>query len=396
MRCLWIGRDLPWPADAGDKIYSLGLAKALAGAGADVMFLGHGSDATDTAGGFAVVPVRHGKRGKLAALASPLPFVAATLATQEYRTTLREQLLVEWDVALIDGYASGWALTELLRWRRRDNTRLIVHVSHNNESRVWTAMADLARSGPVRRWFATRNLHKVRALERQLLEAADVVTAITSEDAESFRDTTQRAPVVLPPGYEGRRRAERLIGSNTGRSVLLMGSYRWAVKEENLKQFLQVADSRFAAHDIHLDVVGDINPHLRASVQPGLKATTIHGFVDDPAPFLDNARMGVVPEVIGGGFKLKFLDYIFNRIPVATIDSASAGLDQSVRAHVLCADGLENLVERIIENIDDVDGLQAMQSHAYEAAINRYEWAANGDQLKTALQQQPASRLPSD
>jgi hypothetical protein len=40
MKCLWLSRILPFPQTAGDRIYSLNLAKSLARAGAEVTFVG--------------------------------------------------------------------------------------------------------------------------------------------------------------------------------------------------------------------------------------------------------------------------------------------------------------------------------------------------------------------
>ena len=43
MKCLWIARYMPYPLDAGAKVYSAKLAEALAAAGCSVTFLGFGA-----------------------------------------------------------------------------------------------------------------------------------------------------------------------------------------------------------------------------------------------------------------------------------------------------------------------------------------------------------------
>src|SRR4051812_15477985 len=40
LRCLWLSRDIPFPQDAGDRIYSGNLAAALTRANVEVSFLG--------------------------------------------------------------------------------------------------------------------------------------------------------------------------------------------------------------------------------------------------------------------------------------------------------------------------------------------------------------------
>jgi hypothetical protein len=45
--------------------------------------------------------------------------------------------------------------------------------------------------------------------------------------------------------------------------------------------------------------------------------------------------MAVIAEPIGGGFKLKLLEYIFNRVPVASLAVCTHGLPEHLRAHML-------------------------------------------------------------
>ena len=81
-----------------------------------------------------------------------------------------------------------------------------------------------------------------------------------------------------------------------------------------------------------------------------------HGFVDDVTAFYMNAKpvIALVPEVIGGGFKLKFLDYIFGRVPVASISAAAAGLPVEVRQATCCSPQIArcSLSTAVIEHID--------------------------------------------
>ncbi|HKE92896.1 MAG TPA: hypothetical protein VKB34_01205, partial [Povalibacter sp.] len=44
LRCLWVSRYIPYPADAGAKVYSARLAESLAATGVELRYLGFGSD----------------------------------------------------------------------------------------------------------------------------------------------------------------------------------------------------------------------------------------------------------------------------------------------------------------------------------------------------------------
>jgi glycosyltransferase involved in cell wall biosynthesis len=167
-----------------------------------------------------------------------------------------------------------------------------------------------------------------------------------------------------------------------------MGSFRWVVKQENLRRFIELADPIFLQHGIELDVVGDVPDPLLATLQRRVRATRFHGFVQDPSRLLGNARMAVVPEAIGGGFKLKFLDYFFARVPVVTLTQAIAGLPAQLRQETFSAATLGQLVESVVSNIDRLDELNRMQANCFTLSSARFRWPDRGRNLLDALSRQ--------
>jgi hypothetical protein len=167
--------------------------------------------------------------------------------------------------------------------------------------------------------------------------------------------------------------------------VVIVGSFRWAPKQENLARFVECADPLFQRHDIRLDIIGDVPEALLATLRARSQATTFHGFVDDMRPLLSQARMAIVPELIGGGFKLKFLDYFFGRIPVATLADAAAGLPAPLRELMFADTSLPALIETIAANIDRVDRLNHFQDRAFHIARSLFCWEDRGARLKHVI-----------
>jgi glycosyltransferase involved in cell wall biosynthesis len=386
MRCLWIGRYMPYPLDAGAKVYSARVAESLAATGAFVRFLGHGQASEGAHAGIDWVAVPGARKGQFAGLFSRLPIAAAIDATPQYTALLDAQLQEQWDVLVLDGYGTGWALERCRRYAAQRRC-VIVHVSHNHEEILWRDMARHADEALPKRIALWLNYRKVRALERRVVDAVDLVTAITAEDADALNRSGKARTLILTPGYAGAVAAERRIKAETPRRVILVGSFRWAVKQENLTRFLELADVRLAENGIGLDIVGDVPEGLLASLQPRCRATTFHGFVEDTAPLLAQARIAVVPELIGGGFKLKLLDYLFARVPIATLAGAAAGLPPLLRDQLLQADDLDMLVKDIVSNIDAIDMLNEMQERAFRHAESLFRWEDRGRQLRQAIAQ---------
>ena len=390
LRCLWIARYLPYPLDAGAKVYSAKLAEALAEAGTTVRFLGFGDVRAMPLQGAPIEwrEVPGAKRRRASVAFSRLPVAAAIDATAGYRALVESQLEERWDAIILDGYGSGWALNRCLAYRDAASCRgsVLVHVSHNHEARLWRTMAEDCRGSSLERLALRSNAGKVDTLERRLVREVDLLTTITEEDRRSLGAARGEARVlVLPPGFDGWTAGERRIGAATPRRVVLMGSFQWVAKRENLRRFVELADTKFHDHGIGLDIIGEVPTELRSRLEARCRATRFHGFAADPAPFFAAARIGVVPEAIGGGFKLKFLDYIFARLPVATLEEAAAGLAPDLRGALLTSDTLEGLVEAIVSHIDRIGELDRMQENAFALARECYRWSTRGERLRRAI-----------
>ncbi|MBK6452515.1 MAG: glycosyltransferase family 4 protein [Proteobacteria bacterium] len=168
---------------------------------------------------------------------------------------------------------------------------------------------------------------------------------------------------------------------------MLVGSFKWIAKQENLRQFLEVADPIFAAKGIEFQVVGFMPSDFAASVTRYARATQIVGPVENLQPYFDRARIALVPESIGGGFKLKFLDYIFGRVPVATLTQAAAGLPSEILEAMLCRDSLRDLALGVADLIDRVEDLNAMQEAAFDRAQCMFRWQDRGNALLAAIRE---------
>jgi glycosyltransferase involved in cell wall biosynthesis len=405
LRCLWLARYIPYPMDAGAKVYSARLAQSLAQAGASVRLLGFGAlEAVPPDSHVEHIAVANAQRSQLRALLSPLPIAAAIDATSSYRRSLEAQLQQSWDAIVLDGYGSGWALPRCLQYVQRHVPRrcVLVHVSHNHEELLWRSMAREAQVALPRRWVLWQNALKVGALERRLTRSVDLLSVITAEDAATLgQQLPPQRVLTLTPGYSGFSAAQRTIDARTPRRVLLVGSFRWVMKQENLTRFVQRADPVLHQHGIELDVVGDVPAELLARLQPQCRATHFHGFVTDIAPFLARARLAVVPEVIGGGFKLKYLDYFFGRVPVVTLSAAAAGLPNELREAMFNCTDLDAMVATLVAQIDRSALLNEMQQRAWAASAALFRWGDRGTQLRQAIIQvahgwrgAPALRTP--
>lgn len=386
-RILWLARAMPLPLDAGDRMYSAFLAEGLARAGAHVQFVGLASpDAPEMQPGTALPAldftiVGGEPKSQWRALLSTMPLVAARFGTREYRLALRSLLSAEdWDAIVLDQYALVWALP-VIAAHTGTKPRLI-HVAHDFETQVTRDLAREFRGNPLRKAVLALNAARTARAERRLAQACDAVVTLTQEDAGAFRAIGAKGGIaVIPPGYKGQRVAQRHISGTTPRRVAIVGSYHWIVKQHNLAAFLDAADQRLAAAGIELAIVGGAPDEFRKALEGRCIASRFLGYVDDLPAFLQSCRMGLVIEAVGGGFKLKVLDYVMTRTPLAGLAPALAGQAEAVMRHAIVEPDADALCTSIIAAIDDIDRLNAMQDAAFAAACDHYDWTENGKRL---------------
>jgi polysaccharide biosynthesis protein PslH len=74
----------------------------------------------------------------------------------------------------------------------------------------------------------------------------------------------------------------------------------------------------------------------------------------------------MVADPTGGGFKLKTLDYIFNRVPIAAMSGSIAGLPLTPGLHYLSFESIRELAQGVVAVIDDIERLNSLQRAAYD------------------------------
>jgi len=144
---------------------------------------------------------------------------------------------------------------------------------------------------------------------------------------------------------------------------------------------VQALDSRFAAANINLRVVGGGADDFVAAQHGKWAATTFTGPIDDLGPEFNRNRLGLVAEPIGGGFKLKSLDYVMRGLPIVVLDGSMSGLGLTRDVHYGGATSMEQLPAAVIEAIDDPEQLDRWSDEAAKAVEGRFDWKDRGSEL---------------
>lgn len=392
MRCLWLTLADPEPRFNGQYVYSGGLIDSVADAGGDIEVLGLGRtdaspDTLQRVDGTVWWLPADMPRSRWRSLASVLPHTAHRCRTSGMRRIL-DRLLHRggWDGIVFDGISAGWALARVLdHYAGRGDRPRLIYISHNHEESLRNRIAE---SQPLflKRQVARLDALKVSRLEQELVDAVDFVTAITHDDLLLYRERHHEKPMdVLTPGYCGRRVAERRISAALPRRAVIVGSFDWIAKRMNLAEFVDVADPVFALGGAELQAVGSADEAFLDQLRHKSVATRFTGTVPSVAPYLDESRIAIVPERNGGGFKLKVLEYVFNRVPIFALDGSFAGVPLRHNDSVMLFPDHAALAHGVMEAIDDVDRLNRLQERAFAACSSHFDWPSRGKQIVSAI-----------
>lgn len=378
----------PEPRHNGQYVYSGGLIDSVAAAGGRVEVLGlarsdaPGAPATHCRDVVWWLPedTPHSRWGSLA---STLPNIAYRCRTFGMRRMLDKLLQRDdWDGIVFDGISAGWALPAVLNHYSGRATRpRLIYVSHNHEGSL---RSQIAESQPLflKRQAVRLDALKVSRLERDIVDSVDVVTAITPEDLTLYRrDRADKPMAVLTPGYCGRRLSQRRLVARLPRRAVIVGSFDWIAKRMNLEEFVAMADPLFAAAGVELQAVGSAEEPFLERLRQQTRACQFTGTVPDIAPYLDQARIAIVPERSGGGFKLKVLEYVFNRVPVFALAGSFAGVPLQHGESTMLFPDQAALARGVVEAIDDLERLNRLQEQAYAACRDRFDWSSRGRQI---------------
>jgi polysaccharide biosynthesis protein PslH len=392
MRCLWLTITDPDPRHNGQMLYSGGLIDAVAEVGTDLEVLCLTRNASRRRNGEQQGRVRwwiadDQPPARWASLLSPLPNIARRTKTPAMERMLDGLLeSSRWDGIVLDSLSLGWVLGPLLRRYPdpRERPRLI-YVSHNHEESTRAQIAANHQQVLKRQvlWFDAR---KASWLERTVVDHVDMITAITGEDRGRYLARRPDKPIqILPPGYGGPQMNTRRITADLPRRAIIVGSFDWVAKRMNLEEFVSVADPIFAAAGAELQIIGSAERSFLDRLRRRVRATTFTGPVECVTPHMEQARLAIVPERTGGGFKLKVLDYVFNRTPILALNGSVAGMPLRDPDSILLFPDHAALARGVIAAINDLNLLNRLQDVAYAECAGKFDWATRGRQLVSAM-----------
>lgn len=276
-----------------------------------------------------------------------VPYLAAKWDSPALRRTLRRALAEAGpDAVWVDHLGMAGYLPEIRA--ARPAARVILD-QHNVESALFERYA-AGRRGWVR-WLARAEARAAARFERRMLQAVDAVVAVSTADADRFRQlagvTAHVVPVVAEPGRRSRPRP-------AGCHFCYVGSLGWHPNAAGLDWLCQRVWPRVRARlpEATLEIAGVGLPGDRSGrpVVPAawrVPGVATVGFLEDLEPLFARSLAMLAPVVGGAGVRIKILQAFQAGLPVVTTPDGAAGLPLTDGTEALIAGEPDAFAERV-------------------------------------------------
>jgi glycosyltransferase involved in cell wall biosynthesis len=322
-------------------------------------------------------------RALLKSLLSGTPLVIVRDEIREMRARLQRLVQDEpFDVV----HADQTSMVQYALWATSQASNLgrqipgLVLDAHNALYRIPQRMARHERN-PVKQALLRREARALRRYERDAYRRFDRVVFVTDvdRDALAIRDSGGRVgeakfttiPICVDPGNK------RLLDRRQRPSIVThLGTMFWPPNVEGVVWFAwnvwpsvvnRFPGARFA-------VLGKDPPREVRDLASIVRNVDVTGYVPDPAPYLADTAVFIVPLRAGGGMRVKIVDAWCWGVPIVSTSIGAEGIEVEDGENILIADEPQALAEAVVRILRDPALGERLRENGRRWVEERYSW----------------------
>jgi len=138
--------------------------------------------------------------------------------------------------------------------------------------------------------------------------------------------------------------------------------------------------------DLEFVIVGAY-PTKRVFKLEKIKDVRVTGFVEDPYEYLERAKVVVAPMRFGAGIQDKILEAMALRKAVVTTPLGAQGIEGEDGKHFVVADRPEEMAEKIMELLNDVEKRKVIGQNTRALIEEKYTWNIIGQKLLKEIEE---------
>ncbi|QDL54552.1 glycosyltransferase [Rhodoferax aquaticus] len=214
-------------------------------------------------------------------------------------------------------------LCYLLRKLNSDGNYSVVHLSHNQEQKIF-----LDKSGGGRFYRYSEYMFPYSAFEGRVFNSVDAVVSISETDSEYFSTLNPSVSLLtlLPTfSYTPKTKTELRRANALPKKLVYLANLAWMPNMEGLKWLIsELAPVLPREFEIHV-YGGGLDDNKAATLNPPSNVF-LNGYVDDINEVFDNAFFSLSPMQYGAGINIKVTESLHNQVPVIVSSISYEGI----------------------------------------------------------------------
>ena len=255
---------------------------------------------------------------------------------------------------------------------------------HNVEAQIYERFA-IHASNPAARWFGRIQSRRLHSEEKRFVRGVDGVAAISEEDAAIMRQYAPGAKIqVIPAGVDLDFFQPTDPMAEDSNMITWIGRFVWEPNTDAVLYFLKDIFPLILKARPHtvFHIIGAGAENLQDSAEHFGQNVIIHGFVDDIREYLARSSVLVVPLRIGGGMRIKILEFCAaGKAIVSTHIGAEGNIALNDRDIVL-RDDAESFSTAVVELLNNSELRHTLGTNSRKLAEDHYSWKSVGEQFQ--------------
>jgi glycosyltransferase involved in cell wall biosynthesis len=390
LRVLVLDEELPFPPDAGKRIRTWNLLRRLAQRH-EISFLCYGQATHPSARALQDAGIRVHLVPPPPAFLDSKPYLrlfANLFSSYPYSVdkhfstpfqTKMEKLLATENFDLVH---CEW--TPYARFRHAVKKLPFVIASHNVESQIWFRRAEQNR-GLIPRLFFRLQALKMKRFERRALIDAQMVTAVTPDDAQVMRSWGVRNLSLVENGVD-LEYFQPSPETPGGPELLFLASLDWFPNLDSLDYLLEQIMPLVLAErpQTRLRIVGRRPSEALKTRVNNLDWAELVADVADVRPYFAQSAVVAVPLRIGGGSRIKILESLAAGKAVVSTSVGAEGLALVGGKHLEIADQADVFARKLLDLLARPQERQRLGDRGREAVVEKYSWDKIAREMESA------------
>ncbi len=398
MNILFLTQIVPFPPDAGPKVKTYHVIRALAGQGHSVTLVSfvrpeevqHLAALQEICTAVHAVPIRRSRAADvfymLRSYLTGRPFLIERDDLRPMQETVN-RLVRENDFHFI--HADQLTMVQFAVRGAAAVSGEQPKVIFDAHNAVWTIVERMKDNA---RWFLKPVLSveaaRVKRYEGGLLRTVDHVLAVTDIDRalleEALHVSNQRtarppAPITVIPIAVDTEKLQPVRRKPGSRNIVTLGTLHYPPNADGIRWFFNEVFPlvRERVPDAALTIIGKNPPQdFLELAERSAGVIRVTGYVNDLRPYLEESALMVVPVRAGGGMRVRILEAFAYAMPVVTTTVGLEGIHAAPDHDVLVADTPADFASRTVQLLQDVSLQDKLAANGRALATTRYDWQA--------------------